>query len=104
VRCCVRIFRTRAGSAAIERAEVEETPHKGPAHGHVGNKNRGTCFTNIPVCPHGGEGVCEGVIFVENGAEDLNYVSDSPPKSGSRGKVHTTKTPRPNRQHRMSFL
>lgn len=55
----------------VERAEVEESAHKSPAHGHIGDVDGGAGFTDVPEGPHWGEGVCEGVVFVEDGAEDL---------------------------------
>jgi hypothetical protein len=42
------------------------------------------------------------VVFVEDGAEDLLPISKA--KSKVEGKKLTTKTPRLNRTHRMSFL
>ena len=69
------IFRSCIGGAAVEGSEVEETAHEGPTHWHVGYENCRAGFPNIPECPHGGEGMCEGVVFVEDGAENLDCES-----------------------------
>jgi hypothetical protein len=59
---------------AVEGTEVEEAAHKSPAHGHVGNVDGGAGFADVPEGPHWGEGVGEGVVFVEDRTEDLRTV------------------------------
>jgi hypothetical protein len=49
---------------SVEGTEVEEASHECPAHGHVGDVDGGAGFADVPVGPHGGEGVGEGVVFV----------------------------------------
>jgi hypothetical protein len=71
----MRVFRSCAGGAAVEGSEVEESAHERPAHWHICNKDSCASFTDVPECPHRREWVCEGVIFVEDGAKDLDCVS-----------------------------
>ena len=56
---------------AVEGAELEESAHERPAHGHVGDVDGGRGFADVPEGPHWGEGLREGVVFVEDCAEDL---------------------------------
>lgn len=64
-------FGARGGAVAVEGAQVEEPSHERPAHWHVGYVDCGAGFADVPECPHRGERGDEGVVFVQDGAEDL---------------------------------
>jgi hypothetical protein len=48
----------------VKCSQVEKPSHEGPTHWHICNEDGGTCFSDIPICPHRGEWMDEGVVFI----------------------------------------
>lgn len=48
---------------------MEDPPHQRPDVGHIRHHHRGTGFPCVPEDPDGAEGLAEGVIFAEDGAD-----------------------------------
>lgn len=88
---------------AGEGTQVEDAAEEGPTVGDVGDEDGGAGFADVPECPDWGEGLREGVEFVEGGAEDLGLLVGE-----EEGRVWgwelTTKIPMPKRPHRTAFL
>lgn len=54
----------------VQSTEVSDTADQCPQIWHVGSEDRSGAFSHVPICPFTSERIGEGIVLVEDGAED----------------------------------